>query len=293
MKHFTLRFRSLVCLVFVAFLAVRCGSGTAREQIEGTAVRIKGSDTMLLLASRWAEEFMKSHPGISVYVEGGGTERGIAALIEGDVNLCTASRTLLPSEVRSLLNKRGSLGLSILTAKDALSVYLHPDNKVRNLKLDQVRDLFTGVIRNWKEFGGEDLPVTVISRPPNSGTYLFFEEHVLMGVPYTTQAVTVPSTDAVIASVVEQLGGIGYGGLAYGDQLLHASIDGIEATKDNVRNGSYPISRYLYLFAASQLEGANKRFVDWVLSDAGQAVVEEVGFIPLWDATEFEMKISD
>ena len=259
-------------------------AGSAESEDEGTrSIRIKGSDTMLRLVNRWAEEFMKLHPDIAVYVDGGGTETGIRALIEGETDLTSASRTLQASEVKELLQKRGSLGLSILTAKDALSVYLHPDNPVRDLTLEQLHDIFTGQIRNWKNVGGADAPIRVISRPPNSGTFLFFEEHVLEGESYTERSESVPTTSAVIRAVRANPAAVGYGGLAYGRDVIHIAVDGVEPTAENVRNGSYPIARYLYFFAAEPPEGPIKLFVDWILSNSGQKIVGEVGYIPLWE----------
>lgn len=267
----------------LALMLLGC-AGSAESEREGTrSIRIKGSDTMLRLVNRWAEEFMKVHPDIAVYVEGGGTETGIRALIEGETDLTSASRTLRAPEVKRLLQKRGSLGLSILTAKDALSVYLHPDNPVQDLTLEQLRDIFTGEIRNWKDAGGQNATIRVISRPPNSGTFVFFEEHVLEGESYTRRSESVPTTSAVIREVRADPDAIGYGGLAYGRDVIHIAVDGVEPTAENVRNGSYPIARYLYLFAAEPPEGDIKMFVDWILSNSGQEIVGEVGYIPLWE----------
>jgi phosphate transport system substrate-binding protein len=270
-------------LLAAALVLPGCGSAPPQRG-EGTeTLHIKGSDTMLRLVNRWAEDFMKLHPEIAVYTEGGGSETGIRALIEGDADLSSASRTLRPSEVKQLLQKRGSLGLSILAAKDALSVYLNPSNPVRDLSLSQLKDIFSGHIENWKEISGEDLPIVVIGRPPNSGTFLFFEEHVLEGEPYGSRSSTVPTTSAVIAQVKAHRGAIGYGGLAYGKDVIHCAVEGVEPTAENVRNGSYPIARYLYFFAAAPPRGSIKLFVDWVLSNAGQQIVEEIGYIPLWE----------
>lgn len=277
-----LRFASLT---LAAVMLAGCGAGQNLQQSEKRTIRIKGSDTMYQLATRWAEEFMKLHPAIAVYVTSGGTETGIRALIDGEVDMCTASRTLHADEARDLMKKHRSLGFSILTAKDALSVYLHPDNPVKNLTLPQVRGLFSGKIASWSDIGGESVPVRVFGRPPTSGTYFFFKEHVLRGDTYSPATVTVPTTVALASMIRNNRYAVGYGGLAYGDDVTHASIDGVTPTAENVRNGSYPISRYLYLYAAAAPEGAIKQFVDWVLSNSGQNIVREVGYIPLWETT--------
>lgn len=272
---------TLLAMLFLAGCAA-----TPSAVSDRAVVSIKGSDTMLLLVSRWAEEFMKLHPDVVVHAEGGGTETGIEALIEGDVELCAASRTLRADEARLLLEKRQTLGYSILSAKDALSVYLHPANPVRNLTLVQARELFTGTRTLWTDLGGDAVPVLVVGRQPNSGTQLFFQEHVLQGADYSSSMVTVPTTRAVIRLVSENRGAIGYGGLAFGPDVTHASIDGVAPTAEHVRDGSYPISRYLYLYAAEPPDGAVKLFVDWILSNAGQQVVSDVGYIPLWEPAE-------
>jgi phosphate transport system substrate-binding protein len=273
----------VVLLAACAMLPASCGTTAHKPDANARSIRIKGSDTMLPLVQRWAAEFMRLHPSTAIYVEGGGTETGIEALIAGDVDLCSASRSLTPDEVRRLLEKRGSLGISVLTAKDALSVYLNPANPVRNLTVAQLRGIFTGRTRNWSELGGGDLPVTVFNRYPNSGTYHFFAEHVLPGEEYSSSFASVPTTKAVANGVRSNPGGIGFGGLAYGPDLVHCSIEGVAPTEEHVRDGSYPIARYLYFYLAHEPEGLLQQFIDWVLSDAGQAVVADVGYVPLWE----------
>lgn len=265
-------------------LACGCagGSGSSRSA-EVRTIRIVGSDTMHPLVERWAVEFMRSHPGVSVYTEGGGTGAGVRDLIAGKADLCAASRALEPAEIRQLLDRRGSIGQSVLTGKDALSIYVNPANPVRNLTLYELRSILTGAVTRWNEVGGEDRAITVVGRPPNSGTHHFLREHVLEDAPYNPKAITVPNTESVTEAVAADSGAIGYGGMAYGKNVFHCSIEDISPTPDNVRTGMYPLARYLYLYAAEPLEGTLREFTDWVLSDAGQRIVEEVGYISLWD----------
>ena len=138
-------------------------------------------------------------------------------------------------------------------------------------------------IRNWREVGGWDAPIELISRQPNSGTRSFLRQHILEGRPYSETARTAPNTRSVIELVAADPNALGYGGVAYGPNLIHCRIDGVEPTPENVRNGSYPLARYLYLFAAGPLEGHIRDFVNWVLSDEAQRIVSEVGYIPLWE----------
>jgi len=243
-------------------------------------VRIKGSDTMLILATRWAEEYMKLNPNISVYVEGGGTEKGVEALIKGKADICAASRPLRAQEARLLAEKHRYIGISHLVAKDALSVYLNPENPVQNLNLKQLKQIFKGEITNWNQVSGNNDPILVLIRSPNSGTHPYFKEHVLEGEPYSQFAQVMPTTSAVVKAVAENKEAIGYGGTAYGTNLIHCQINGIAPNEKNVRNDSYPIIRYLYLYTANTPRGEVKSFIDWMLKD-GQKIVKEVGYIPL------------
>lgn len=269
----------LSCLIIFGCASKRIEKSLDFKQI----IRIKGSDTMLLLVQRWAEEYMKAHPGISIYTEGGGSATGIRALINGTIDICSASRPWQPDEIKELVEKQGSLGIRILTAKDALSIYLHPENPVRNLSLEQIKNIFIGETTNWKEAGGVDEPIVVLNRNPNSGTYLFLEQRVLLGAPYSPYAETMPTTSAIVNAVAKNRAAIGYGGLAYGTNVYHCKINGIEPTLENVRNGTYPIARYLYFYTVSPPRGLLKDFIDWVLSAEGQKIVREVGYIPLYE----------
>jgi phosphate transport system substrate-binding protein len=254
---------------------------TSRNLASSTTIRIKGSDTMIILADLWAEEYMKANPGISVYADGGGTATGMEALINGDVDICTASRPINPSEARRLVQRQGYLGVSILVAKDALSIYLHPQNPVRNLTMTQVREIFIGKITSWKEVGGSDAEIVLFNRSPNSGTYLYFQEHVLDEQPYSPTVRTMPGTEAITQAVAENPNAIGYGGIAYGQNLVHCKVNGIAPTEANVRNDTYPISRYLYFYTIKEPGGNAKKFIDWVLGRDGQAAVKKIGYVPL------------
>lgn len=252
-----------------------------RQVASSSTIRLKGSDTMIILAELWAEEYMKSNPGIAVYAEGGGTATGMEALINGEVDICTASRPIRPNEARRLVERQGYLGVSFLVAKDALSIYLHPENPVRNLTMAQLKEIYTGRITSWKEVNGQDAEVVLFSRSPNSGTYLYFQEHVLEGQPYSPSATTRTGTEAIAREISKNPSAIGYGGIAYGKDLVHCKINNVAPTEENVRNDSYPISRYLYFYTIKEPSGGVKKFIDWVLSKDGQAAVKEIGYVPL------------
>jgi phosphate transport system substrate-binding protein len=237
---------------------------------------------MYTMVFRWAEEYMKQHTDISIYAEGGGSARGLQHLIEGEIDICASSRPMLPFEVRQLAEKHQRLGISHLVAKDALSIYLHPSNPVTDLTLKQLKDIFSGKIENWSQLGGKDITILVLTRSPNSGTYLYFKEHVLDDEEYTENAEIYFSTQALIDEIAENENAIAYGGTAYGDKVLHCRIDGIEPTIDNVIQDKYPIARYLYLYTIDTPKGHIKDFIDWILDMPGQVIVAQVGYIPLF-----------
>jgi len=258
------------------------GSDPAVRHRDGI-LRIKGSDSMVLLLQSWAAEFMSKHPDISVYTEGGGTGDGIKALIDGSIDIAAGSRPMNAEEIRNLAERYRSVGLSLLTARDALSIIVHPDNPVSQLSGDQIKKIFTGEIVSWKEVGGMDAPVTVYSREPNSGTFVFFEEHILLGKEFTPNYRTKAGAQALVHAVAGDVTGIGYTASAYVRGVKSIDIDGISAAPENVRNGTYPVSRYFYLYSVHQPEGEIKQFFDWVLSEEGQGVVKRNGYITLYD----------
>ena len=270
-----------ILLSMLVFIVAACSS----NQFSVATIRIKGSDTMLKLTELLAEEFMKVNPGVSIYVSGGGTKNGIKALTRNEIDICTASRPLKSDEVKIIADNYGSLGMSFLVAKDALSIYLNPGNPVKNLTMQQLKNIFTGKIKNWKDAGGENSEIIPIIRSTNSGTHLYFKEHVLDGETYTDNAIIKTTTSSMVEEILKNANAVGYGGMGLGREITHASINGIKATKEASIDGLYPISRYLQFYTLKEPDGAVKEFIDFVTSSAGQQIVEEQGFIPLWKLT--------
>jgi len=266
-------------LILIIIILTGCSNNPTRFE----RIYIKGSDTMLMLTELLAEEYMKTHPGVSIYVSSGGTESGISALIEGECNICTASRKLTAAEIQMIADKYGSVGFSYLIAKDALSIYVNPDNKVKNLSSDQIARIFSCSIKNWKEVGGDDLPIKTVIRPPNSGTYVYLKEHLLEKYDYCGDAITALTTDAVIEEVASDVSAIGFGGVGYNHSVVHLSVDGYTPTTKNIREDTYPITRYLHFYTINTATGSVKHFIDWILSPEGQKNVAKAGFISLWD----------
>ncbi len=268
-------------LIFIMSLLVSCGSA----DYEVARIRIKGSDTMLKLTELLSEEFMKINPGISVYVSGGGTMNGVKALVKNDAEICMASRPLKSDEIKIIADDHGSLGMSSLIAKDALSIYLHPDNPVNDLSLEQLKGIFTGRITNWKEVGGLDEKIIPVIRSNNSGTYLYFKEHVLNDESYTDKSIAKITTNSMIEEILKNKNAIGYGGMGLGNEIKHGSVNGIKASREASIDGLYPITRYLQFYTLKEPGGVIKKFIDFASSPTGQKIVEEQGFIPLWKIT--------
>lgn len=250
---------------------------------EQKVIRIGGSDTMLELTTNLAQQYMKENPAVLIIVEGGGTATGIKSLIKGQTDICTASRNLKPDEAKLLADYYGSLGLVYLIAKDALSIYVNKKNKVVDISLNDLKKIFAGEIENWNIVGGKDTSIIAVSRNPNSGTYLYFKEHVLEGSDYKDDILIEPTTKAIIAIIEENENAIGYGGMGYRGNVSVLKIEGIELTENNIRNDTYPIIRYLHFLTTKTPAGELKRFIDWVLSPSGQSIVRNSGYIPLWE----------
>ncbi len=271
--------------ILVALLVLAAGAATLSAQERN--ITIKGSDTMVILGQRWAEVYMSKTPGISVQVTGGGSGTGIAALINGTTDIAESSRPMKDAEKADTKAKRGKEVLELPVAVDGLGVYVHEVNPVSELTLAQIKAIYTGAVKNWKEVGGRDEKIILYSRENNSGTYVYFKEHVLENADYYPTAQTLPGTAAVINAVSKDIRGIGYGGIAYGKGIKHlrvkkdANSPAVEPTIENVLAARYPISRYLYWYLAGQPTGEVKKLVEWALSKEGQGVVEKVGYYPL------------
>lgn len=257
--------------------------GCSFKPIEEARITIKGSDSMFQLTEKLAEEYMKLYPGISVYVSGGGTAVGIKAMINGEVDICTASRDLKPGEARLLADYYGTVGLFYLIAKDALCIYVNPANPVRNLTLDELRNIYVCKIINWKKLNGKNQKIIPVIRNINSGTHLYFRDHILLGEEYCSDVEVKPTTPDIIEFVEANENAIGYGSIGYKGKITSVNIEGIEPSSQNAQNDSYPITRYLHFFTSRTPKGAVKNFIDWVLSPAGQKVIKQSGFIPLWE----------
>lgn len=263
--------------VFVAMLT----AGSVQAQ------RVKGSDTLLPLTQELAEEYLEEHPDGEVIVTGGGSGVGIAALMENTTDIAMASRRIKFGE-KMKFAEAGLEAKEVIVAYDALAVVVNPSNPVTRLTREQLEAIFRGKITNWKEVGGEDMKIVVYSRETSSGTYEFFKESVLDNKNYMSSILSMPATGAIIQSVKQTKGAIGYIGLAYLNQYvkpLAVSYDGgehyAEPSVETAADGSYPIVRPLYYYYDAADEQAVADFISYALSPVGQQSVLVQGFVPV------------
>ena len=253
---------------------------------QAQAVTVKGSDTMVILAQRWAENYMKSNAGKRVQVTGGGSGIGIAALINGTTDVANASRPMKEAEKAKVRDRFNILPAEIAVARDGLAVYVQESNPIEQLTLGQLRSIYAGDVKNWKDVGGPDAPIILYSRENSSGTYVFFKDNVLMGDDFAATAQTLPGTAAVVNAVAKEKFGIGYGGAAYAKGVKEVKLVGKDGkaylpSAENVAKGVYPLSRNLFMYTRGKPSGEAKAFIDYCLSAEGQGIVTQVGYFPV------------
>jgi phosphate transport system substrate-binding protein len=262
----------------------------------GSSIKIIGSNTVTPLSSVWAEEFMKTHPDVSIAVSGPGSGVGIAALINDTTDICQASRKIKQTEIDQA-EANGVEPYEIHVATDALSVVVHPSNPVSELTIVQLSAIYTGEITNWQEVGGNDTPIVALSRDTNSGTHVFFKEHVvqMQGLPtedksleYGGDVLMLPSTEEGVSQVADNPNAIFYPGLGYVTEEVKplaikqtADSTGVLPSVQTALDGTYPIARPLLFYTDGEPTGVIKDFIDYCLSSEGQEKVIEVGYVPL------------
>jgi phosphate transport system substrate-binding protein len=286
------------CVVFVlAFLpalllVTGCGRVAAEEQ-DGTAIQNIGSDTMVNLALAWAEAYTAQHPDVQLSVTGGGSGTGIAALINGTVDVANASRSIKAEEV-SAAEANGVTPVEHVVARDAIAIVVHPSNPVDQLTIDQLSDIYQGNITNWRQVGGQDRPIVLLSRESNSGTHVYFLEQVVRRADkqdkalFSRDTLLLPSSEGISAEVRQNPNAIGYDGLGYvtSDQKViavarHAGESFVLPTLESVNSGEYPIARDLYMYTAGQPNEVVADYLNWIMSDEAQDIVAKLGFVPL------------
>jgi phosphate transport system substrate-binding protein len=288
----------LLPFILVTLIASGCGAQPGNQvgqtpQAQIAYIQNKGSDTMVNLALAWAENYQGIHPEVNVSVTGGGSGTGIAALINQTVDIANASRKITTEELAAA-KKNGSDPEEFIVARDAIAIMVNPNNPVNQLTLQQLSDIYSGKIDNWNEVGGEDRPIVRLSRETNSGTHVYFLEQVVrLGQKdnktfFATNTLLLPSSEGITAEVRENPNAIGYDGLGYVVPevkvvaVARSSNDPYEMpSADTVNNKTYPIARDLYMYTAGQPSGEIKNYLDWILKPDAQAIVKNLGFVPI------------
>ena len=269
----------------LALLLGGCGGGA------GETLKIAGSDTMVNLSAAWAEQYMQQYPDVDVQVTGGGSGTGIAKLIDGTVDMANASRDMNSDEKKSITDKHGREPVETTVALDALAVYVHKDNPLETISLEEVAEIYGegGTITNWSQLGGPDSEITRVGRQNNSGTYVYFREHVLgEGREYKQGSYDQSGSKDVVGLVGKTPSAIGYSGMGYAtDEVKMLPISeekggqAVAPTLENAKSGVYPLARALYIYTVGEPAGAAKHFIDWTKSAEGQAIVVKVGYVPI------------
>ncbi|MEW6286476.1 MAG: phosphate ABC transporter substrate-binding protein [Chloroflexota bacterium] len=295
MNH-TIKSVLLSSFLFFSFLLSSCNSPSpaqAAPQSPTAYIQNKGSDTMVNLALAWAEAYQDAHPDVRISVTGGGSGTGIAALINGTVDIANASRQIKQEEIEEA-RANGGNPVEFIVARDAIAVIVNPANPVSQLTLQQVSDIYSGKISNWKEVGGEDRPIVRLSRETNSGTHVYFLETVLrLGQKenktlFSMDTLLLPSSEGIITEVRQNPNAIGYDGLGYVPPDLKVIAIAKEAggayvlpSIATVNDKSYPIARDLYMYTNGEPAGVAKAYLDWILSAEAQQIVADLGFVPV------------
>lgn len=292
--------RNLVIFLIIAGLFTIAGCSAQPGSDQSTSVpssgyiENKGSDTIVNLALAWAERYQQLHPEIRISVTGGGSGTGLTALINGTVDIANASRQIKPEELDAA-KKAGRNPQEFVIARDAIAVLVNPENPVNHLTLDQLSKIYRGEINNWKEVGGEDRIIVRLSRETNSGTHVYFLESVVrMGSKedktiFAADTLLLPSSEGIISEVRDNPNAIGYDGLGYvTPEVKVIGISGpvspekyVIPSATTVSDGSYLISRNLYMYTQNAPTGDIKAYLDWIVTSEAQAIVKELGFVPI------------
>jgi len=288
----------ILVILLILILTTSCRkttppSGGESLPQQSETIENKGSDTIVNLALAWAEYYQVLHPEIRISVTGGGSGTGLAALVNNTVDIANASRRIKPEEIEAA-QANGIEPFEFIIARDAIAVIVNPENPIENLSLQQLSDIYSGKINNWLELGGEDRPIVRLSRETNSGTHVYFLEEVLrLGdkknkTLFSTDTLLMPSSEGIGVEIRQNPNAIGYDGLGYVTDEMKvvgvartADSEYIWPSADTVNNGTYPISRDLYMYTSGEPVGLVKTYMEWILSAEAQQIVTELGFVPI------------
>ncbi len=269
----------------VALLLAMSGVALAESSIV-----IKGSTTVLPIAQGTLEAFMKKNPGVQMSLSGGGSGEGIKALIDKTTDIATSSREIKDKEIE-LARSKGVHPVAHVVAFDAIIPVVHPKNKVANLSIDQLSQIYQGKITNWKEVGGDDLKIVVISRDSSSGTYESWDHFVMKKAKVTPRAQMLASNGALVTAVSKNKYAIAYLGIGYVNKSVKAlQVNGVTASMKTAMSREYPMSRELYMYTNGEPAGDSAKYIAFVKSAEGQKIVAKEGFVPLGDGKKTDKK---
>ncbi len=294
----TVRLLALSLLAAIALVGAGCAGDNQPEDngvLSGT-FSILGSNTVTPLSTMWAEEFMTAHPRVNIAISGPGSGAGIAALIDSTTDICQSSRLIKSSEIDQAKAK-GVNPYEIIVASDGLAVVVHPANPVSELTIEQLSAIYSGKVTNWKEVGGADAPIVALARDTNSGTHVFFKEHVVQmdglstkdsSLEYGSSIMLLPSTEAGVTETANNSNALFYPGLGYVSDEVKvvgvkktASEAAVKPSVETVLDGTYAVARPLLYYTNGEPTGLIKAFIDYCLSDAGQEIVVQSGYVPV------------
>ena len=286
---------ALIVLLLAGTLSAGCArpSGSASTASGQRTIQNKGSDTMVNLALAWAEAYREERPDVAIAVTGGGSGTGIAALINGTVDMANASREMKDNEIEQARAK-GIEPIEHLVAIDALAIIVNPANPIERLTIDQMADIFTGRVTNWQELGGDDAGIILVSRETNSGTHVYFLDEVVRKGDssnkdiFAPQTMLMPSSVGITSEIQRNPHAIGYDGLGYvtdHEKVIAVARDAagpfMLPSVATGADGSYPIARGMYIYTAGEPAGDIADFIAWILGPQGQQIVADLGFVPL------------
>ena len=283
----------LTVILCGAALLVTCGKKDSKTaENEKTSIQVKGSDTMVNVAQAWAEEYAKVAPDVEVEVSGGGSGVGIAALEKGAIDIADASRNMKPEEFELAKKNTGKEPKEFIVGFDAMAIYINKDNPMEEITVDQLKQIFAegGTITKWSQLGikipgATDDEIVRVSRQSSSGTYEFFREHVLKNIDFKLGSRDMNGSKEVVELISNTKTAIGYSGMGYATDAvkmvrIKTDAGSFAPTVENTVNKSYPLARSLQIYTLGEPEGAVKTYIDWILSDAGQKILRDNGYVP-------------
>jgi phosphate transport system substrate-binding protein len=289
-----MKFPAVIILICIALLVTACDAPGKPGAVQASAyIQNVGSDTIVNLALAWAELYQQENPGVSIAVSGGGSGTGLAALINGTVDIANASRQIKAEEVAAA-EKNGITPKEYVIARDAIAVIINPNNPISQLSMPQISAIFRGEINNWKELGGDDRPIVRLSRETNSGTHVYFLEQVIrLGDPnnkeiFSADTLLLPSSEGIISEVSSNPNAIGYDGLGYVTPTVKVVAVARDAagpyvlpSVETVNSADYPISRDLYMYTDQTVSEAVSKYLEWIYTAEAQQIVSQLGFVPV------------